>query len=71
MAAIIPNVFSDSSQKIIIGSQSLNQVVFDDQIGHFNETACEIDERIYAYLDDNYFSLSMEEFLQKVKFYLD
>ena len=39
--------------------------------GFQDGTAKEIDEQIYAYIDDEYFSLEDIEFLSKVKEFLD
>ena len=71
LAAIVPNVFSDGNQKILIGPHSLNEAIYDENNGYIDNAACRIDEQIYAYIDDDCFSLSMEGFLEKVKFYLD
>ena len=70
-AALVPNVFSDGDQSILIGPHSLNKTIYDDNNGYIDDTARRIDEQIYAYIDDDYFSMSMEVFLEKVKFYLD
>ena len=69
--ATIPDIFMDSSREILIGPHSLNDVVYNNDKGYIDNTAHTIDERIYAYIDDDYFSMSMEEFLEKVKLYLD
>ena len=69
--AVIPDVFSGGNQEIHIGSHSLNEAVYSNEKGYVDEVARSIDEQIYAYIDDDYFSLSLEDFLQKVKLYLD
>lgn len=70
-AALVPNIFLDGNQSILIGPNSLNKAIYDENNGYVDETARRIDEQIYAYIDDDYFSLSLEGFLEKVKFYLD
>ena len=69
--AVIPDVFTDINQEILIGSHSLNEAVYSNKKGYVDDLARSIDEQIYAYIDDDYFSLNMEDFLQKVKLYLD
>ena len=69
--AKIPNIFSDCNQRILIGPHSLNEALYNNDRGYVNGIACRIDEQIYAYLDDEFFSLSSERFLEKVKLYLD
>ncbi len=55
----------------MIGSHSLNIALYDDKNGYQDSTAEAIDEQIYAYLDDQYFSLDDNDFLSKVKELLD
>jgi hypothetical protein len=69
--AVIPNIFTDCSREILIGPHSLNDAVYNDDKGYVDNIAHNIDERIYAYIDDSYFSLNLEGFLEKVKFYID
>ena len=70
-AAFIPDVFTGSNQKLLIGSHSLNVALYDDDKGYVDEEAREIDEQIYAFIDDNFFSLSVEKFIEYVKNLLD
>ena len=70
-AAFIPDIFTSEDQKLLIGSHSLNLALYDDDKGYIDEEAKIIDEQIYAFIDDEYFSLSSEEFIEKVKLFLD
>lgn len=70
-AAIIPNVFTDNNERIIIGCHSLDSALFDVEKGYPDNEAQYIDESIYAFLDDEYFILSCEEFVKIAKKYLD
>lgn len=67
----IPDVFSKSKRRLLIGSQSLNIALYDDEKGYHDKTAEEIDEKIYAYLDDHFFLREESEFLDKVQELLD
>jgi hypothetical protein len=71
LVADIPDVITGSENRLLIGSHSLNNVLYNDEIGYQDGTAQEIDEQIYAYLDDEYFLLDDNEFLSKVKEFLD
>ena len=71
LVADIPDVITGSENRLLIGSHSLNYVLYNDEIGYQDGTAQEIDEQIYAYLDDEYFLLDDNEFLSKVKEFLD
>ena len=44
---------------------------YNDEVGYIDNEARIIDERIYAFIDDEYFNLSFESFIEKVKMYLD
>ena len=70
-AAFIPNIFTSDNQMILIGSHSLNVALYDDDKGYVDEEAKEIDEEIYAFIDDNFFFLSFEKFIEKAKASLD
>ncbi len=70
-AAFIPDVFTSSNQKLLIGSHSLNVALYDDDKGYVDEEARVIDEQIYSFIDDNFFSLSTEKFIVNVKELLD
>ena len=70
-AAFIPNIFTSDNQMILIGSHSLNVALYDDEKGYVGEEAKEIDEEIYAFIDDNFFFLSFEKFIEKAKASLD
>jgi len=67
----IPDVISGSSSRLLIGPHSLNIALYNDEKGYQDSTAERIDEQIYAYLDDLYFSLADKDFLSKVKELLD
>jgi hypothetical protein len=70
-AAFIPNVFTSDNQMILIGSHSLNIALYNDDKGYVDEEAREIDEQVYAFIDDNFFSLGLEKFIEKAKALLD
>lgn len=71
LVADIPDVITGSESRLLIGSHSLNIALYDDEKGYQDSTAERIDEQIYAYLDDQYFSLEDNVFLSKVKDLLD
>lgn len=71
LVADIPDVISNSDYRLLIGSHTLNIALYDDKKGYQNRIANEIDEQIYAYLDDQFFSLDENDFLYKVKELLD
>lgn len=71
LVADIPDVITGSENRLLIGSHSLNNVLYNDEIGYQDGTAQETDEQIYAYLDDEYFLLDDKKFLSKVKEFLD
>lgn len=71
LAAFIPDIFTSDNHKLLIGSHSLNVALYDDEKGYVDEEAREIDEQIYAFIDDEFYSLSLEEFIEKVKMFLD
>ena len=69
--ADVPDVISGSESRLLIGSQTLSTALYDDRKGYQNRIAEIIDEQIYAYLDEKYFSLEGNDFLSKVKELLD
>lgn len=69
--AIIPDVLAGTNQNILIGSHSLNIALYHEDKGYVNDDAKQIDEQIYAYVEDEYFSLPYESFLEQVKKWLD
>ena len=71
LVADIPDVINGSESRLLIGSHSLNIAIYDDERGYQDKTAEKIDEQIYAYLDDQYFSLDDNDFLSNVKDLLD
>jgi hypothetical protein len=71
LVADIPDVITDTKSRILIGSHALNASLYDDEKGYQDSTAEEIDEQIYAYMDDQYFLLDDNVFLSKVKELLD
>lgn len=71
VCAWIPDVLADMYGNICIGCHSLNEALYDNEKGYPDEEAKVIDETIYAYIDDEYFNLSYEEFIEKVIKYLD
>lgn len=71
LVAIIPDIISDGNHELFIGPQSLNNALYNDAIGYSDSAASDIDEKIYAYIEDDYFSLSFDDFLKKVNYYLD
>ena len=70
-AAYIPNIVNSDNQIFLIGSHSLNIALYDDDKGYVDEEAREIDEQVYAYIDDSFFSLSLEKFIEKARNMLD
>ena len=71
LVADIPDVITGSEFRLLIGSHSLNNAIYDDGKGYQDSTAKAIDEQIYAYMDDKYYSFEDNEFLSKVKELLD
>lgn len=71
LVADIPDVITGSGSRLLIGPHSLNITLYNDENGYHDCTAKVIDEQIYAYLDDQYFSLEDNDFLSKVKGFLD
>lgn len=67
----IPNVFYDSDEPLILGSESLNKALYDNNNGYQDKEAIWIDESIYAYMDDKYFNLNEASFIEKAKSFLD
>lgn len=70
-AAVIPDVFTSGDQSLLIGSHSLGVALYDDDRGYVGDTAREIDEQIYAFVDDELFALRLEEFIERIKVLLD
>lgn len=70
-AAVIPDVFTSVYQSVLIGSHSLGAALYDDDRGYVDDTAREIDEKIYAFVDDELFALRLEEFIVRIKELLD
>ena len=70
-AAVIPDVFTSVYQSVLIGSHSLGAALYDDDRGYVDDTAREIDEKIYAFVDDELFALCLEEFIARIKVFLD
>jgi hypothetical protein len=56
---------------VIIGSESLNRVILDDDFDYSSEDARRIDEQIYAYVDESFFELSESAFITKIRTILD
>lgn len=71
LAAFIPDIFTGENQRLLIGSHSLDVALYDDNKGYFDDEARKIDEQIYAFVDDEYFSLSSEKFIDSAKVLLD
>ena len=70
-AVVIPDVFTSVYQSVLIGSHSLGVALYDDDRGYVDDTAREIDEKIYAFVDDELFALRLEEFIVRIKELLD
>ena len=70
-AAVIPDVFTSGDQSLLIGSHSLGVALYDDDRGYVGDTAREIDEQIYGFVDDELFALRLEEFIERIKVLLD
>jgi hypothetical protein len=72
IAAEIPHIFiNKTDERIIIGSHSLNVALYDDERGYPDAEAQYVDEQIYAFIDDDFFKLNYNDFIQKAKQYLD
>lgn len=71
LAAIVPGFLTESNERLLIGSHSLSIALYVDDEGYINEEARDLDEQIYSYINDEYFLLPYEDFLEKVKLYLD
>ena len=71
LVADIPDIITGSESRLLIGSHSLNIALYDDEKGYQDSTAERIDEQIYAYLDDKFFSIEDNDFLSKVNELLD
>jgi hypothetical protein len=71
LVADIPDVITGSESRLLIGSHTLNVALYDDEKGYQDSTAEDLDEQIYSYLDDQYFLLDDNVFLNKVKEFLD
>ena len=70
-SATIDNVLGGDEEKITIAAHSLNDALMTEDGAYVDELARGIDECIYAYVDDDFFNLSEEKFIEKVKEYLD
>ena len=71
LVANIPDVIFNSDKRLLIGSHSMNVALYDDEKGYISNEARYLDEQIYAYIDDVYFSMDYEQFLKNVLMYLD
>lgn len=69
--AEIPDVITNEDRKLLIGSHSLHLALYKEETGYTSNKARIIDEQIYAYLDDSFFSFDYSDFINKVKEYLD
>ena len=70
-ATFIPDVFTGDNQRLLIGSHSLDVALYDDDKGYADDEARVIDEQIYAFVNDDFFSLSLGDFIDTVKALLD
>ncbi len=67
LATEVENVFEpDSDDTIILASSRLNDALVDKNGKFVDHEAEFVDERIFAFVDDNYFSFSKEEFIQRI-----
>ena len=72
VVAIIPDVFTNRENRLLkIGPQSLNSTLYDDELGYDSDRARNIDEQIYAYVDDSLFKHSYDMFIAEIKELLD
>jgi hypothetical protein len=69
--AIIPDVFCNKEREIIIGSNSLNNALYNEEEGYPDKEAEYLDEQIYAFMDEEYFNLSLDDFISVTKRYID
>ena len=67
LATEVENVFDpESNDTIILASSRLNDVLV-DQNGKFVDHEAEfVDERIFAFVGDEYFSFTKEEFMERI-----
>lgn len=72
LIAEIPDVFTHQDGKfILIGPQSLNKVLYNDEDGYTDKKALRVDEQIYAFVDDTFFKLPLDQFIDRIKRLLD
>lgn len=70
-AVEIPDVFMGTEDKILISTRSLCDALYNETYGYADETACYIDEQIYAYVEEDLFQLPMSEFINRLREVLD
>ena len=67
LATEVENVFEPGSDDtIILASSRLNDALVDKNGKFVDHEAEFVDERIFAFVDDKYFSFSREEFMQRI-----
>ena len=67
LATEVENIFDpDSDDTIVLASSRLNDVLVDKNGKFVDHEAEFVDERIFAFVDDKYFDLSKEEFLERI-----
>lgn len=72
LIAEIPDVFTHQDGKsILIGPQSLNTILYNGENGYTDEKAMYVDEQIYAFVDDTFFQLPIDQFIDGIKRLLD
>lgn len=72
IATDIPHIFINNlDESIIIAAHSLNVALYDDEKGYTDEKARYIDEKIYAFIDDDFFRLSKADFIEQCRRRLD
>ena len=67
LATEVENVFEPGSEDtIILASSRLNDALVDKNGKFVDHEAEFVDERIFAFVGDEYFSFSKEEFMQRI-----
>ncbi|MBR4803049.1 MAG: hypothetical protein IK032_00240 [Bacteroidales bacterium] len=67
LATEVENIFDpESNDTIILASSRLNDVLVDKNGKFVDHEAEFVDEQIYAFVDDKYFSFTKEEFIERI-----
>ncbi len=68
LATEVENIFDPDSceENVIFASTRLSDELIDEHGDYRDDSAESVDNDIYAYVDDEYFSLSKEEFIKYI-----